>query len=155
MSKEEQATKQFTSLFEAFALRRAHLQLAQQKEQTGSDVVAILTPENPNSAQIDARLELDFGVYLLFGRISTFEVPFNREYGAGQSWLSQLDALCSSVIEGGLRECVVSGGSEIVSGKTILTLPCGKVVREHWTRLCLGLLHKKSSRNYTYAPYTD
>src|SRR5882762_10363206 len=49
-------------------------EVEKNKQKPGSDVVVTVRPRAQEAAPIDARLELDFGVYLLFGVAAQFEI---------------------------------------------------------------------------------
>jgi len=106
--------------------------LEENKEITGSDVVVKITPQSHESAPIDARLELDWGVYLLFGVAAQFEVPFSERYYTETDWLTELGMLCRAVANGRFEERLIFIGQKLVYSKHRLVLENGRTIRESW-----------------------
>ncbi|MHB8736635.1 MAG: hypothetical protein ACYC6M_15135 [Terriglobales bacterium] len=86
--------------------------LEENKEITGSDAVVKITPQSHESAPIDVRLELDWGVYLLFGVAAPFEVPFSERYYTETDWLTELGMLCRAVVDGRFEERLIYIGQK-------------------------------------------
>lgn len=145
--------QQFIALFKSFTEYGATVNIQQDKENTGSDVVAIITPLNPQAAKIDARLELDFGVYLLFGVASAFEVPLKGGYYTKGSCMEEVKALCAAVIRGRFEEEIVTVNGQLLKGTTTLVLENGKVIRESWSRFKFYPFHHKDTSQYKYSAY--
>ena len=136
----------------------AKVTFAHDRLRTGSDVVAIIEPNNPLSARIDARLELDFGVYLLLGHGASFEIPFSGGDYTGGSWLDEMKTLCRAVALGRFEEELTTIWKRIRRSDYRLYLESGAEIVESWGRGILGLLPKRvlprrSHRLLRYEPY--
>jgi hypothetical protein len=107
-------------------------EVERNKQKTGSDVVVKIRPRSEEAAPIDARLELDFGVYLLLGVAAQFEIPFSKTYYTGRDWLTELDVLCRAVASWHFEERVIYAGEKAVYSKHQLVLENGKTIRESW-----------------------
>jgi hypothetical protein len=68
----EQVCKDFVQCLAQLAGTGATYETEWSKEKTGSDVVVKIMPRSEEASPIEARLELDFGVYLLFGVSAQF-----------------------------------------------------------------------------------
>jgi len=130
-------------------------EVEKNKERSDSDVVVKIMPRSQEAAPIDARLELDFGVYLLFGVATQFEIPFSRGYYTGSDWLTELDMLCRAVAKGNLQERVVYIGEKAVYSKHRLVLENGKTIRESWGVWPILPWRKTRTVEHHYAAYSS
>jgi hypothetical protein len=136
----------------------AKLTLTRDKPLTGSDVVATIEPNNIFSARIDARLDLDFGVYLLLGHGAPFEIPFGGGDYTNEPWLDEMKTLCRAVVLGRFEEELISVGNRVRRSNYRLCLESGVEIAESWGRGLLGilpkrLLPKRDRRLLRYEPY--
>lgn len=122
----------FIDCLSQFLKMGATWEVTQDRETTGSDVVVRIMPTRREAASIDARFETDFGVYLLFGVISQFEVPLSRGYYTGRDWLTELGMLCRSVATGNFQEKLTYIGEKVVYCRHQLALEDGTIIRESW-----------------------
>jgi hypothetical protein len=130
-------------------------EVERDKERSGSDVVVKIRPRSQDAAPIDARLELDFGVYLLFGVAAQFEVPFSKTYYTGSDWLTELDMLCRAVAKGNFQERVIYIGEKAVYSKHQLMLENGKTIRESWGIRPILPWRKTRTVEHHYAAYSS
>lgn len=122
-------------------------------EGEGSDLVATFTPHNPKAAKIELRLDLGFGVYLLLGQASPFEVPFAGGYYTQEPWLNEVRAFCMAVISGNFRERLITVRGELRGSDHQLVLPNGKKIAEHWRRGLIAPWSRKQIQILQYEPY--
>jgi hypothetical protein len=99
----QQICDDFIECLSQFALAGSTWEIEKDKQKSGSDVVVKIRPRSLEAAPIDARLELNFGVYLLFGVAAQFEIPFSKPYYTGKDWLTEVDVLCRAVTRGHLK----------------------------------------------------
>jgi hypothetical protein len=152
VSDQESKIQQFEELLTQLAGDRAKIIFDRNKEHTGSDVVALIEPVNPRAAKIDARLELDFGVYLQLGRASPFEIPFWGGYYTHDPWWRELDAFCTAVMKGKFQEELMMVGGKITRSDHELILPGGKKIKERWRKL-FPFWGKRVCITMHYEPY--
>jgi len=131
-SASQQVCEDFLKCLSQVAALGARCEIDMNKEKTGSDVLVKVVPESDGASPIEARLELDFGVYLLFGVSAQFEVPFSKGYYTGADWLTELGMLCRAVANGNFQERLIYVGLKIVYSKHQLVLENGKKIRESW-----------------------
>ena len=127
---EDSRLQQLESLCQELAGSRAKLSLFRHEK--SDDMVAIVEPYNAKAAKIDLRLELEFGVYLLLGRASPFEVPFKGGYYTRSGWLDEVRDFCIAVIAGNFQEKLILVRGEVKGSDHQLELPGGKKIIEHW-----------------------
>jgi len=157
MSNSSSATQQvcedFVKCLSQVAAIGARCETEKNKEKTGSDVVVKIMPESEEASPIEARLELDFGVYLLFGVSAQFEVPFSKGYYTGADWLTELGMLCRAVASGNFEERVIYIGPKVVYSKHQLVLENGKKIRESWGIRPILPWRKTHTVEHHYAAY--
>lgn len=129
-------------------------EVEKNKQKSGSDVVVKIRPRSQEAAPIDARLGLDFGVYLLFGVAAQFEIPFSKTYYTGSDWLTELDVLCRAVASGHFEERVIYVGEKAVYSKHQLVLENGKTIRESWGIRPILPWRKTRTVEHHYAAYS-
>jgi hypothetical protein len=132
------------------------LNLSSDREKTGSDLVAIVTPASGKAARIDARLELDFGVYMLVGVQAVLEVPLLRPgYYLELPCLEETRMLCSAVSCGALCENVTYSGGRPFKGSFTLNVPGGKTISQSWRNLYVCPLKRKERRTFVYEAFSQ
>src|SRR5256885_10885935 len=131
-STNQKICEDFVNCLSQFAAMGARCETEKNKEKTGSDIVVKIIPETKGASPMEARLELDFGVYLLFGVSAQFEIPFSKGYYTGTDWLIELGMLCRAVATGNFEERVIFMGPKAVYSKHQLVLENGKKIRESW-----------------------
>lgn len=149
------ACDDFTECLSQFVGAGATWEVERNKQKTGSDVVVKIVPRSEKAAPIDARLELDFGIYLLFGIAAQFEIPFSKTHYSGSDWLTELDMLCHAVANGHFEERVIYVGDKAVFSEHQLVLGNGKTVREHWGIRPLFPWKKTRTVEHHYAAYSS
>ncbi len=152
-SQNQQFREGFLKCLSQFATRNVHLDTEENKEKTGSDVVVRIMPESQDAAPIDARLELDWGVYLLFGVKSQFEIPISKGYYTGKDWLTELGMLCRAVANGNFQERLIYVGEKVVYSRHQLELENGKTIRESWGIRPVFPWTKSRTVEHHYAAY--
>jgi hypothetical protein len=153
-SSEDSKVQELEQLCRQLADARAELSLLRDKQKSGSDLVAIITPHNRNAAKIELRLEFDFGVFLLFGEGAPFEVPFQGGYYTRKTWLDDVRALCEAVTTGNFREKLIFVRGELKGSDHELVLPNGRRIVEHWRGPgIVAPWTRKSFREINYEPY--
>jgi hypothetical protein len=138
-SAQQQACDDFTQLMLTFASAAARCEVHRNRRAHKSDVVVKILPDRIGAATIDARLEMDFGVYLLLGVATPFEVPFKRKgrsvFGSSRrrsSWQQEVSVLCHAVSAGRFCEEVTYLGERAVHSSFVLTLEDGRELRQSW-----------------------
>jgi hypothetical protein len=150
----EELIRAFVRIWEELQqLYDVQLSISQDKVSNGSDVVAVVTPSNIGAAKIDARLDVDFGVYALFGECANLEVPLNGGYYTGLPSLTETSALCDAVASGRLREEITYAGGKPLKGSFAFVLPDGKSFSESWRNLYVFPLRPREQRTITWEPY--
>jgi hypothetical protein len=151
---EDSRIQQLEHLCHELADTRSELSLLRDRHKTGSDLLAIFIPHNPNAARIEMRLASDFGVDLLLGQGAPFEVPFKGGYHSRKSWLDEVRAFCMAVMAGNFEEKLIIVRGELRGSDHQLVLPSGKKIVEHWRTTGLILpWSKKEVRLVRYEPY--
>lgn len=131
--------------------RSEFLSLAYHRER--SDLVVTFTPHNSRAAKIELRLDPEFGVYLMLGQASPFEVPFTGGYHTRKSWLNEVEAFCLAVMKGNFEEKVIKVAGEIRGSDHQVLLPNGKKIVEHWRKGIIAPWSVKEIEFLKYEPY--
>jgi hypothetical protein len=149
-----QIKSDFLALFDDLAKSRsARLDVQIREKVSDSDILAIVTPVNSRAAKIDARLELDFGVYLLLGQATPFEIPFDRRYYTKGPWLEELRAFCLAVIAGHFRENLIVIKGKVRGSDHEIVLPNGERIVEKWRDGIISPWSKRTLQQVQYEPY--
>ena len=146
-------TGQLEALFRELADARAELTLQRGTGVAADDLTARVRPNNPNAAEIEARLERDFGVYLLLGRASPFEVPFPIGYYTEQPWLDEVRAFCLAVVQGNFQEKLIIVRGEVKGSTYRLRLPDGREIAERWRRGLVAPWTRREVKIVRYQAY--
>ena len=122
---------------------------------TGSDAIAIVKPTNVKAAEIDARLKLDFGVYLTLGKGTVFELPLKGKRYTNLPFFEELEAICKAVTLGKFEEGV-SFVQDTVSSATGAVIIEGRkdMITDSWVKIGWNLFRKKRTVHLTYESYT-
>jgi hypothetical protein len=145
----------FTECLSQFVGTVATWEVEKNKQKSGSDVVVKIRPRCQEAAPIDARLELDFGVYLLFGVAAQFEIPFSKTHYTRSDWLTELNMLCRAVTSGHFEERVTYVGQKAVYSKHQLALENGKIIQESWGIRPILPWRKTRTVVHHYAAYSS
>jgi hypothetical protein len=124
---------EFVALLTELTQGIGEMVVCRDKQNTGSDVVCAVTPLSANAAAIDARLETDFGVYLLFGVADPFEVPLSGGRYEKKSCFDEVRLLCMAVIKGHFEEDLKLVNGKARSSKHRLVLDNGQIIKERWS----------------------
>jgi len=121
---------------------------------TGSDAIAIVKPTNVKAAEIDARLKLDFGVYLTLGKGTVFELPLKGKRYTNLPFFEELEAICKAVVLGKFEEGV-SFVQDTVSSATGAVIIEGRkdMITDSWVKIGWNLFRKKRTVHLTYESY--
>ncbi len=134
-------------------MERCELSIIRDKLKTGSDLVATFRPYNSKAAKIEVEMDIDFGINLLLGEASPFEIPFAGGYYTSQPWLEEVRAFCLAIMAGHFQERLIEVRGKIKGSDHCILLPTGKEVREHWRKGILLPFAKKQERLMRYEPY--
>lgn len=154
-SSNQRTCEDFIECLSQFVGAGSTWEVEKNKQKSGSDVVVKIRPRSQEAAPIDARLELDFGVYLLFGVAAQFEIPFSKTYYTGSDWLTELDVLCRAVASGHFEERVIYVEEKAVYSKHQLVLGSGKTIRESWGIRPILPWRKTRTVEHHYAAYSS